>query len=93
MFRTRKIFLLALVRQKDNKYDNNAIAITLAEDYDGDPDSFDFDCSLGYVPRKENSHLASMMDNRMAEKIECELSHINGNCPYNGSLRVKIYIY
>ena len=83
---------LALVRQKDNKYDNNAIAIALAEDYDGDPDNFDFDCILGYVPRKQNSHLASMMDKGMADKIECELSQINGTGPYNGNLRAKIYI-
>ena len=60
---------LALVRQKDNKYDNNAIAIALAEDYEGNPDNFDFDCILGYVPRKQNSHLASMMDKGMADKV------------------------
>lgn len=83
---------LALVRQKDNKYDNNAVAIALAEDYDGNPDNFDFNNILGYVPRDENSHLATMLDLGWANAFECELSQINGNNPHKGSLHIKIYI-
>ncbi len=83
---------LALVRQKDNKYDKYAIAVALADDYDGDSDNFDFDFILGYVPRTENQHLATMMDLGWTEAFECELSQVNGSNPYKGSLYMKIYM-
>lgn len=83
---------LALVRQKDNKYDKYAIAVAIADDYDGDPDDFDFDYILGYVPRTENQHLATMMDLGWADAFECELSQVNGSNPYKGSLYMKIYM-
>lgn len=83
---------LALVRQKKNKYDKNAIAVALADDYDGDPEDFDFDFILGYVPRTENEHLATMIDMGWAEAFECELSQIHGSNPYKGSLYMRIYI-
>ena len=83
---------LALVREKDNKHDKYAIAVALADDYDGDPDDFDFDFILGYVPRSENKHLATMMDLGWAEAFECELSQVSGSNPYKGSLYMKIYM-
>ena len=83
---------LALVREKDNKHDKYAIAVALADDYDGDPDDFDFDFILGYVPRTENKHLATMLDLGWAEAFECELSQVNGSNPYKGSLYMKIYM-
>lgn len=83
---------LALVREKDNKHDKYAIAVALADDYDGDPDDFDLDYILGYVPRSENKHLATMLDLGWAEAFECELSRVNGSNPYKGSLYMKIYM-
>lgn len=83
---------LALVREKDNKHDKYAIAVALADDYDGDPDDFDFDFILGYVPRSENKHLATMLDLGWAEAFECELSQVNGSNPYKGNLYMKIYM-
>ena len=83
---------LALVRDKDNKHDKYAIAVALADDYDGDPEDFDFDFILGYVPRTENKHLATMLDLGWAEAFECELSQVNGSNPYKGSLYMKIYM-
>lgn len=83
---------LALVRQKDNKYDKYAIAVALADDYDVESDDFDFDFILGYVPRTENQHLATMMDLGWTEAFECELSQVNGSNPYKGSLYMKIYM-
>lgn len=83
---------LALVREKDNKHDKYAIAVALADDYDSDPDDFDFDFILGYVPRTENKHLATMLDLGWAEAFECELSQVNGTNPYKGSLYMKIYM-
>lgn len=83
---------LALVREKDNKHDKYAIAVALADDYEGDPDDFDFENILGYVPRTENQHLATMMDLGWSEVFECELSQVNGSNPYKGSLYMKIYM-
>ena len=83
---------LALIRQKDNRHDKNAIAVALADDYDGDPNDFDFDLILGYVPRTENTHLAMMLDMGWAEAFECELSKIEGDNPHTGRLYMKIHI-
>lgn len=83
---------LVLVREKDNKYDKYAIAVALADDYNGNPDEFDFDYILGYVPRTENQHLATMMDLGWSDAFECELSQVNGSNPYKGSLYMKIYM-
>lgn len=83
---------LALIRQKNNKYDKNAIAVALADDYDGDPENFDFNHILGYVPRSENKYLATMLDLGWAEAFECELSKINSRSPYKGSLHMNIYM-
>lgn len=83
---------LALIRQKDNEHDEYAIAVALADDYDGDPDDFDFNQILGYVPRTENEELAKMMDMGWNEAFECELSQMKGSNPYKGTLHMKIYI-
>lgn len=66
--------------------------MALASDYDGDPDEFDFDFILGYVPRSENEQLAAMMDMGWGEAFECELSRIEGNDPRKSSLFMDIYV-
>lgn len=83
---------LAMVRHKENKYDKYAVAVALADDYDGNPDDFDFDFILGYIPRAENEYLANMLDLGWADAFECELSQINGSDPYKGSLYINIYM-
>lgn len=83
---------LALVREKGNKHDKYAIAVALDDDYDGDPEAFDFDYILGYVPRAENKYLATMMDLGWGDAFECELSQVNGSNPYKGSLYMKIFM-
>lgn len=79
---------LALVRQKDNKYDKNAVAVALADDYDGDIEDFDFDFILGYVPRTENEQIATMLDLGWDEVFECEISEMKENGPLNERLRM-----
>lgn len=83
---------LALVREKGNLHDRNAVAVALADDYNGDPEDFDFDYILGYVPRTENEPIAMMLDMGWTETFGCELSRIEGENPRTGKLYMKIYI-
>lgn len=83
---------LALVRQKDNRYDPNAVAVALADDFDGDVENFDFSFILGYVPRADNEHLATMLNLGWTDVFECQLSSVKGRTPYRGSLTMKIYM-
>lgn len=83
---------LALVRQKDNAYDKNAIAVALAGDYDGDPEDFDFDFILGYIPRKDNEALATMLDMGWEEMFETEISELKEHTPYSDRIHISIYI-
>lgn len=81
---------VALVHEKRNKYDRNAVAVALASDYDGDPDNFDFRYILGYVPRTENSDIAEMLDN--GTRLYAELSQVRRHCSLNDRLRISIYL-
>jgi hypothetical protein len=83
---------IALVRDKNNKHDKNAVAVALAGDYGGDPDDFDFDFILGYLPRTENEHIAMMLDMGWSDIFECEISELNDHRPYNDRLHIDIYI-
>ena len=42
---------LVLIRDYNNKHDFNAVAIAFAGDYEGDPEYFDFEYIIGYVPQ------------------------------------------
>ena len=82
---------LVLIRHKDNKYDKYAVAVGWSDNY-GYPYGIDWDNIIGYIPRTENQHIATMIDLGWADAFECELSQINGNNPYSGSLSMKIYM-
>lgn len=83
---------IALVRDRKNKYDANAVAVALADDYDGYADDFDFDFILGYIPRTENAEIAALMDAGYADKFEAEITtyHRHGN--YNDRIRITIWL-
>lgn len=83
---------LALVRQKDNEYDENAVAVCLADDYDGNAEDFDFDFILGYVPRTDNAELAAMMDAGYADVFSARVTTYNRDAAINERLRMTIYI-
>lgn len=83
---------IALVRDKKNKHDKNAVAVVLADDYDGNPDDFDFDYILGYIPRSENEHIAMMLDMGWSDVFECKISELNEHRPYSDRLHIDIYI-
>lgn len=83
---------LALVRHKDNAYDKNAVAVALADDYDGNLDDFDFDFILGYIPRKDNEALAMMLDMGWEEMFDVEITELREHVPYSDRIHIAIYI-
>lgn len=83
---------LVLIREKGNPHDKNAVAVAFAGDYSGDPDDFDFDFIIGYVPRTENELIAQMMDMGWADAFTAEITTVNNYGPYANRLRMTIYI-
>ncbi|MGP1591532.1 MAG: HIRAN domain-containing protein [Prevotella sp.] len=83
---------LALVRDKYNQYDKNAIAVALADDYEGVPDEFDFDCILGYIPRDKNQLLALFLDMGWQDMFETKISSLKRYGPYSERIYISIYI-
>lgn len=84
---------LALIRERNNKYDANAIAVALEDDYDEEnADDFDFKFILGYVPRTENELMARMMDMGWNETFTAEISTVKRYGAYADRLRMSIYI-
>ncbi len=83
---------LALVRDRKNKYDKNAVAVALADDYDGNPDDFDFDFILGYIPRKDNASIAAMLDMGWQDVLEAEITELKDHASYNDKVRMTVYI-
>lgn len=83
---------IALVRERCNKYDRNAVAVALADDYDGDPDGFDFNFILGYIPRTCNSAIAAILDTGHGDIIEAEISEMNERAPYSDRLHITVYV-
>ena len=83
---------LALVRDRHNRYDRNAVALALANDYDGDPGDFDFDFIIGYIPRDVNSDIAALMDAGYADKFSAKISTLRKDGNYNDRIEISIYI-
>lgn len=83
---------VALVRDRNNKHDRNAVAIALADDYDGDPDDFDMDFILGYIPRTENAEIAAMLDAGYFDKFEAEITSYKRHGSYDERIRITIWL-
>lgn len=83
---------IALIRDRNNKYDRNAVAVALADDYDGNPDNYDFDFILGYIPRTDNAELAAMMDAGYADRFSAEITTYKRHGNYNDRIRITISI-
>lgn len=81
---------LALVRDRNNKYDHNAVAVALESDYDGDPDNFDFDFILGYIPRRDNEEIAGWLDEGC--ELYGEIKELNEHVHYSRRILIGVYI-
>lgn len=83
---------MALVRDKNNRYDPNAVAVAFADDYDGNPDEFDFNFIIGYIPRNENEALARMIDAGYGDKFSANITTYRNYGNVNSRIRISIFI-
>ena len=83
---------IALVRDKANKHDSNAVAVVLADDYNGDPDDFDFDFILGYIPRNDNEEIARLLDAGYDDKLTAKITTYRNHGNVNNRIRITIYL-
>ena len=67
-------------------------AVALAADYDDDPEDFDFDYILGYIPRNQNTAIAAMLDMGWQEMLEAEITELKDHAPYSDKLHITVYI-
>lgn len=81
---------VSLVRDYDNAYDENAIAVSLSNPYEDNIEEFDFTNILGYIPRKDNVVLAALLDMGWQNAISAYISEVNSE---SNSEIIKISIY
>ena len=62
--------ILQLVRDKDNKYDHNAVAVVY-----NDEETKEEHC-IGYIPKSENKDLAAFLEMGWADIFECRINQI-----------------
>ena len=81
---------LKLVRDLDNRFDANAVAIvyTKLEPDATEPDEY----ILGYVPREENETIAKLLEMGWSDTFECRISKIVPETHYENQLHVSIRI-
>lgn len=81
--------LLELVRDSDNRYDPNAVAVmyhSQAEDSDGEP------YLLGYIPKNENETIAQLLEMGWTDVFECRISQLNPEAHYENQVRLTLRI-
>lgn len=83
---------LFLIREPFNEHDSNAVAVAFADDYDDDTVEPEELSVLGYIPRSENSEIATMLDMGWANILECKVSEVNASGSWANRLEVAIYV-
>lgn len=83
---------LGLVRHRKNTHDSNAIAVVATTDYKGDPDDYDFENIIGYIPRNSNTEIAVMMDDGYADNFEVEITSFKRQGHLNDRIRITIWL-
>lgn len=78
--------LLTLERDESNRYDPDAIALTLTLDTVPQPRKL----IIGYVPRGHNEPIAKWLDMGYGCAFECRISKIDASLHYEQQLRVTL---
>lgn len=83
---------MALVRNHNNSFDKNAVAVTMAKNYDGNPATFNFKNILGYIPASENTEIAKLLDGGFAHMFAAEVTEIKRYGNFTERINVTIWI-
>lgn len=82
---------LALIPDPTVKYGRVAVALALAEDYNGNPKDFNFDAAIGYISKKEKRFVSQIFKRGWDNCIEVEFRSIDGDKPNYDSITIDIY--
>ena len=77
---------LSIVREADNRYDGNAVAIAYVDNRQTEP------VCIGYIPRGENELLASFLDMGYQDIFECRINRVNPEAHPEQQLHITIWI-
>lgn len=81
---------LSLVRDMDNRFDNNAVAIIYSKNIEDEEKPNEY--ILGYIPRDENDDIASLLEMGWNDIFECRISKIDAAAHYEDQIHVSIRI-
>ena len=77
---------LSIVRDGENRYDGDAVAIAYVDEQLKEP------VCLGYIPREENSLLASFLDMGHQDIFECRINRIIPEAHPEQQVQITIWI-
>ena len=80
---------LELVRDEDNRYDRNAVAVVY---HQVDDEGLIEDYLIGYIPRDENETIAALLEMGWGEVFRCTICRINPEAHYEQQIHLKISI-
>lgn len=81
---------LELVRELDNRYDKNAVAVVYRKK--GTEDVADEEFHIGYIPRNENETIASLLEMGWGHIFKCTICQIVPEAHYENQIHLKISI-
>ena len=80
---------LKLVRELDNRFDQNAVAVVYENELGNNEVE---DVLIGYIPRSDNSDLASFLEMGWGEMFECRICRIKPDAHYEQQIHLSIKI-
>ena len=81
---------LVLMRDLDNRFDTNAVAIMYERHLSEDDEAETF--LLGYIPRNENEVIAQLLEMGWNNIFECRINKINPEAHPEEQIRITIRI-
>lgn len=81
---------LELVRDLDNRYDKNAVAVVYHKRCVSDMSDEEF--LIGYIPRNENEMIAGLLEMGWGNIFKCTICQINPEAHYEDQIHLKISI-
>lgn len=87
--------LLQLVRDEDNKYDRNAVAVVYSRPEklrDPESDDEENEFLIGYIPRTDNGAFAPFLEMGWNDMFECRICKIDPDAHYENQIYMAIKI-